>query len=94
MAIHKVETAPAKRWQVRYMSRGNPDFYHIVRASEEYLEEEIQIAAAENDITYDDYEIKEINEVEAAQREYNKALQALHLAYLRLRDAKQRANQR
>ena len=94
MAIHKVETAPVKRWQVRYMSRGNPDFYHIIRASEEHLEEEIHIAAAEHGITYDDYEVEEVDEVETAQREYNKALQALQLAYLRLHDARQRALQR
>ena len=94
MAIHKVETASAKRWQVRYMSRGNPDCYLIIHAPEDYLEEEIHIAAAEHGITYDDYEVEEVDEVEAAQREYNKALQALHLAYLRLHDARQRALQR
>ena len=91
MAIHKIETTPEKRWQVRYMSRGNPDFYHIVRASEEDLEEEIQITASEAGISFDDYEVEEADEVSLAQQDYNKALQALHLAYLRLYAAKQNA---
>ena len=94
MAIHKVETAPAKCWLVRYMSRGNPDCYYIIHAPEDYLEEEIHIAASEAGISFDDYEVEEADEVSLAQQEYNKAMQALHLAYMRLYTAKQRANQK
>lgn len=40
---------------------------------------------------FDDYEVEEADEVSLAQQDYNKALQALHLAYMRLHSAKQRA---